>query len=353
MLIRGLIGLCSASLIAASLYTYHSSKIVTPLILILIACLFFNRLFKNWKFVVGWCLVVGFLLLPLAVDSFFGNGADRFQQSTIFRLGLAPLDTVSTLVQHFFIHFAPSYLIHGETETLRHGSGSFGILYVSEFFLIVIGFLGFLFNWIRARSNLIPHVSKLFLFSLAWILVGILPAIIGIDVPHSNRMLLAMPGFLLMAALGWQWIAEKFTDGLVAPSILGMTLLFQVFFVSSYLNHYYTSFSKYSADDFIDGYADTVRYVVQHEDEVDNVIFTSAYQQPYIYTLIGRKTNIYQYHNGALIKYLFPDFITAGDLLRVRALIVATPEEIDPRVGDKLIYGSDGEVRFVIVKTKQ
>jgi hypothetical protein len=67
--------------------------------------------------------------------------------------------------------------------------------------------------------------------------------------------------------------------------------------------------------------------------------------------LIGRRTNVYNYHNGSLIKYLFTDTISNGDLARPKTLIVATPDQVDPRAADKLIYGSDGKIRFVLVKT--
>lgn len=345
----GAVGLFGAISLASSLYTYHSSKIVTPLVLAALAVFFLKPLLKSWKNVVVWGVLLGLLLVPLAVDSLFGNGADRFQQSTVFRLGLSPLELLSTLIQHFLAHFTPAYLVHGQTETLRHGDGQFGVLYLTEFFLVVVALLGSVYQWMKKKSAMAS--LPLFTFSLLWVLIGVVPAVIGVDVPHSNRMLLALPGFLWLALLGWDWIAQNFKDGLVAPAILGITLLLQIFLVSSYLNNYYTVFAKTSSDAFVDGYTEAVQYAVQYEPDVDQILFTSTYQQPYIYTLIGRGTNTYQYHNGALIKYLFTDTINNGDIFRPKTLIIATPEQVDPRAGTHLVFGSDGNVKFVIVKT--
>lgn len=345
------LGVFSSGCIAASLYTYHSSKIVAPLLLVILFALLFKQLRSSWKSVLSWAVILGFLLLPLLIDSLFGKGADRFQQSTVFRLGYSPIQLISVLASHVVEHFRPSYLIQGATETLRHGDGKHGVLYLSEFFLAVVAVLGSAVHVVKSPLRSISKVSPLFWFSIAWIAIGVLPAAIGIDVPHSNRMLLALPGFLLLAALGWEWIAEQFKGELIAPALLGMTLLMQIFFVSSYLNYYYTTFAKTSANDFIDGYQEAVQYAIEHESEVDQILFTSKYQQPYIYTLIGRRTNVYNYHNGSLIKYLFTDTISNGDLARPKTLIVATPDQVDPRAADKLIYGSDGKIRFVLVKT--
>lgn len=346
-----LAGVFSAGCIAASLYTYHSSKIVAPLLLLLLGFLHWSTLKKNWKQALLWCVTIALMLVPLAADSVFGKGADRFQQSTIFRLNFSTGEKITTFAAHFLAHFTPSYLVQGKTETLRHGDGQFGILYLSEFFLVVIGVIGYTYQWVSSLRKRAPRPSKLFLFSLLWIVIGVTPAAIGVDVPHSNRMLLSLPGFVLLIALGWQWIAENFSDRLIAPAVLGMTVLFQIFFVSSYLNHYYFTFAKSSANDFIDGYAEAIQYVKAYEDEVDQILFTTAYQQPYIYTLISRETDVYQFHNGALIKYLFTDTVSDGDRARHNTLLVGTPKQLEPRPSDKLIFSSDGKVKFVIVKT--
>lgn len=347
-LFRGAVAFFAALAFACSLYTYHSSKIVVPLLVVTLALFFKKRLLKHWQGAATWCFLLAVFITPLLLDTFFGNGGDRFQQASIFRLKLHPIEIIGKLFSHFLVHFDPRFLVLGKVDSLRHGDGQFGILLLGELFLVGVALVGALTRWLNQRA-IVP--SRLFFFGVSWVLIGILPAAIGVDVPHSNRMLLALPGFILLAVLGWQRIAEAFQGRLVAPAILGMTLLLQLFLTVSYLNHYYTVFAQASADDFIDGYLETVEYVKKLEPDADTILFTTSYQQPYIYTLIGRRTSVYDYHNGSLIKYLFSDVVSKGDLTRSNAVIVATPDQIDPELATHTVTGSDGKVRFVIVKT--
>lgn len=339
----------TAVLLAASLYAYHSSKMVTPLLIVLVGIMCFKQLARQWKLAGLWLLLFCMLLGPLLSDTLYGKGGDRFQQASIFRLGLSPVEMIGTVTHNFISHFTPTYLVHGATDNLRHGSGQYGVLYLTEFFLVIVGILGSLYHWLTKK---LANVSvKFTMFGVAWIIIGTLPAAIGVDVPHSNRMLLALPGFIIVALTGWQWIAESFADDLVAPAILGTTLLMYIFLVSSYLNYYYTTFSKTSANDFKDGYIEAMQYADQLEPDVDKILFTSEYQQPYIYALLVSQTSVYDYHNGSLIKYEFSDKITHGDRFRPNTLIIASPSQIPPETGQKLIYGSDGQVKFVIIRT--
>lgn len=349
-LLRGVIGVATAVSFAASLYTYHSSKIVVPLLLFVVLVFWRDRVRQVWKGLLIWSLFFTLLLGPLLLDSLFGRGADRFNQATIFRLSQDPIVIITTLFKNFIVHFTPAYLVHGQTDTLRHGSGQYGVLYLTELFLVLLGTLGGIYQWLKKKRVVLSY--RMVIFGLAWIVIGTLPAVIGVDVPHSNRMLLALPGFIILAVSGWQWVAETFKGDLMAPAILGTTLLLQLFFVSSYLHHYYGTFAKTSAADFADGYLEAVEYAKQYEDSVDKVLFTNSYQQPYIYTLLGRRTTPYQYHAGSLIKYEFTDKITVGDLMRKNTLIIATPEQLDYRVATHLVKGSDDSIRFVIVKTE-
>ena len=348
---RTLVGCSSAVMVAASFYTYHSNKVVAPLLIVTIAILLRRSLLNHKRAVIIWCIGLLLMLCPLLYDSFKGQGGDRFQQASIFGKDMTLFQAAQTVVTHFWVHLQPSYLIGGYTPTLRHGDGKWGVLYATEATLVITALIVFLYELTQQkRRRFLP--LGLFYFAVAWTTIGILPAAIGVDVPHSNRMLLALPGFLLLAVLGWNAAATVWQNKLLAPAFLGTVFLLHFLLVFSYLNAYFTVFAKESASAFSDGYVEAVNYAIRYEPSVDKVLFTSKYQQPYIYTLFGRKTSVHQYHMGSLIKYEFSDKITVGDLGRKRTVIVATPEEIDPRNATHLVYGSDGKVRFVIVKTE-
>jgi len=133
-----------------------------------------------------------------------------------------------------------------------------------------------------------------------------------------------------------------------------------LFFVS-YLYHYYTLFAAQSAADFQDGYLAAFRFALPYERgeegkrEVDKIIFTSDYGQPYIYALFVRQTNPIWYQGGSLAKYEFKDEVTIGDLERENTLVVASNQDDLLGAGtkaDKVINGSDGSPRFRIYLPK-
>jgi len=125
----------------------------------------------------------------------------------------------------------------------------------------------------------------------------------------------------------------------------------------AYLHDYYTIFARESATAFQDGYLEAFTYLIPFEkgqngnNQVDKIVFSSDYGQPYIYALFARKTNPIWYQGGSLIRYEFKDEVTIGDLERENTIVVASNK--DDLLGkndkaDKIIYGSDGSERFRI-----
>jgi 4-amino-4-deoxy-L-arabinose transferase-like glycosyltransferase len=352
--------LLSAICFAAAMYSYHSAKIAIPLMIAILFLLFWKEVW-NQKIIVIVQGVWGFLLLwPMIQDMVWASGSQRFEQASIFTLPISIQEKSLLFVQNFFTHFTIHYLIFGQTDTLRHGDGSWGVLFPSTFFCVL-----FAVGWlIVKRKKAKKEVRNLILFAIGWIVIGILPAAVSRSVPHSNRALFALPGYLLLAAAGLRQLAlelkksplnlqvsgSKKEANLLVKSVLGMFFLLEILFACSYLHHYFTVFAKESAADFQDGYLEAMKFASENEASSDRIIFTSKYGQPYIYAIFVRKTNPIWYQGGSLIKYEFTD-VKQSDLDRKNTVIVATPEEIDPKFGQKLVYGSDGKVRFVMLKT--
>jgi hypothetical protein len=195
------------------------------------------------------------------------------------------------------------------------------------------------------------------LLGLSITLLGLLPAALGSDIPHSNRSLLALPGFIFLAVFGVQMLLTGKLSAIVKQSALGTLLLLHGLFFISYLNDYYTGFASESAAAFQDGYLEAFEFVLPYErgedgkQQAEKIIFTGDYGQPYIYALFVRKTNPIWYQGGSLINYEFKDEITIHDVNRPNTLVVASQTDdllsrnFDP---DHIIYGSDGQPRFRI-----
>ncbi|MDH5533366.1 MAG: glycosyltransferase family 39 protein [Candidatus Pacebacteria bacterium] len=340
-----------------TLYTYHSSKIVTPLLVLSILLWNKDKVFKYFKHLLLAGISGLVILYPLIKDSIYGKGLER-AGTLIFNQSDSTVEVVVTFIKQLFAHLTPSFLVLGETTSFRHGDGKWGVLLPITYFLVLTGLVFFIK---KIRSG---KIDKNYLFIFFWIFIGIIPAALGAElVPHSNRALLALPGFLLLAIYGLNdlssWLkATKLNKqipgshgakNMVWVSVMGIMIFLQTLFFIKYINNYYSDFAKISANDFTDGYLEAFDYVKEFEKDKEKIVFTSEYGQPYIYALFSRKTNPIWYQGGSLIKYEFKE-VNVGDLERQNAVIVAgkSSEFIEASRADKVIYGSDGEVRFKI-----
>jgi len=344
---------------STAIYTYHSSKVVVPLLLLGFFVLFFKNIIKNIKSLIIPIVIFTGLLFPFIKDSLVGEGLTR-AGVTIFSSDINMLEKLVYILKSYGAHLSPNFLIFGETTTLRHGSGFLGVLSITTFILAIFGLISFL-------------IKKDKYVFLGLIIIGLLPAAISLEVPHSNRSILALPGFILMAIYGVDWLIIKIRESkinkkvlgshgetnIVLKSVIGSFLLFHIFLTVAFLNHYFTVFAKESADSFQDGYLEAFEIAQKYEKglddypEVDKILFTSDYGQPYIYALFSRKTNPIWYRGGSLIKYEFTDKIDVGDLQRNNTLIVASAtDELPIEKIKQIIFGSDGKVRFQIFLTE-
>lgn len=370
-----LMAIVTVSLWLGAIYSYHSAKVVVPLIGLIWLVSSWRSLFK-YPLPLLLATVVGLIgIRPLAMDALYANGLERMG-TLVFDNYQGPV-LIWTILKNLGLHLSPVFLIGGAVTTLRHGDGVWGVLLPTTYMLVLVGV------WIGIRSiislrrkhRVLLSRQRVIWFFLAasWIVVGLLPAAMGEEIPHQNRALLALPGFIWLALLGLDalltWIRKLSINrqlrgshgetGLVLKSFIGTLILLHGLFFVGYIKHYFTVFARDSADDFKDGYIKAFEYVVALEKgsdtkpAVDKIVFTSDYGQPYIYALFVRKTNPIWYQGGSLIKYEFTDNITVGDLQRKNAVVVASQtDELPESEADTIIYGSDGSVRFKIYVTE-
>ena len=363
--------MASVFLLTATLYTYHSTKITAPLIGVFLAFWYRKQLIENFWKALGVASMGVLLTVPLLYDLFFRNGLER-AGVTVFAQGYSLSEAVLISIRQFFVHLSPSFLLFGETTSLRHSDGVHGVLYPTTLFLLICGML--LVFWQVAKKKLLPSYVKMpFLLGIFLIVTGIIPAAVALEVPHANIALTALIGFLLVATVGIHellrfseehTVTKAITDSknkktIYFEWIVGTWILLHALFAVDYLGYYFTQYNTTNADAFMDGYLETFKYILPFErgtegrSEVSQIFFTSEYGQPYIYALFARKSSPYAYHGGTLVKYLFQESFVEGDLLRENALIIASPKDVMPfEKAEKVILGSDGQPRFYIFDTR-
>ncbi len=343
----------SGILFASTFYTYHSAKVMVPIFVTLLLVLLHSNKVISIKRCSLFLTGVIVLIVPFILDSIFGEGLAR-ASVTIFAQSRSFIEIVTTTTKNILAHLHPNFLILGKADSIRHSIGSMGVLFPSTAILAAIGFL----------SGLKGKKIFLWQFSLIWIISGLVPAIIGVEVPHPNRALLALPGFLLLAVLGLDQLT-KTVFGLAKPNrkiqglLLSFLIVVELLQSAVFLYQYFGTYAKQSSTYFQDGYTEMFTEVWSYYDgnngkhSVDQIVITSEYGQPYIYALLTRKISTLQYHNGALINFLFPDVVQLSDLDRPNALVVAGEKSdlIDRTKATRVIYAKDGQPRFWLFDT--
>jgi 4-amino-4-deoxy-L-arabinose transferase-like glycosyltransferase len=340
--------------LVASVYTYHSAKIVVPLLMIFLA-LKFRTLLLQKKWIIGAISLVCLgMLYPLLQDSLTGSGAER-ANVLLTSQGLALPTVLGMVFSNFLAHFSLDFLVFGQMDSFRHGIGSWGVLTPVTYLLAALG----LFSICVTKH---ASIKKIGLWAIVLIFVGILPAALSAEtVPHSNRSLLALPGFLLLAVVGVETIQTFFISiesELRLRQSVGTILLLECLFFISLFHFYTTSFVKLSTPDFQDGYLEAMTIAKEYEKgengkpEVANIMFSSEYGQPYMYALFVRKTSPMYYRGGSLNKYTFTDQISVADLDKKGILVVSTPSmELPTNKATHTVYGQDGSPRFLLFYT--
>lgn len=365
------VGCISGVLFVTSLYTYHSSKIVVPL-LVLVTILLFGRLkvlLTHWNLLLIPVVITILAVWPLVSNILYGQGGAR-ASVLIFSEKLSLIEYTTIICQNFALHVSPSFLLNGATNTLRHSTGVWGVLFVTTYGLGLVGLLGY-FTSLLKRDSVINlgisavQVRRISLWGILVIIIGLLPAVLTREVPHPNRALFTLPGFLVLATMGlyylmdWLSTFSKYKEYFIKHTLVGTLLMVHVLLFASFWNYYLNTYPSYSTDAFQEGYIEAFTIAKDYEKgengkrEVEKILFSSEYGQPYIYALFVRKTNPIWYRGGSLIKYEFTDSITEGDLERNNTLVVTTQNTIlKNRKPDHLIYAKDGSVRFALYLTK-
>jgi hypothetical protein len=225
-------------LFALSMYTYHSARVIAPLLaLMFLINWFLQRTGRptDWKNLVQWgkknfsqityFFIIGCFFLicisPILFSLRDKTTQQRLAETNIFADGHIAVETnhYQDLAQHawwarlvyhryffylkeylsnYFLHFRFDFLFVNGDVNLRHSVQYFGEMYLIESVFLVLGIFFFLKNW-RKETLLI----------FFWLLIGIAPAALTKDTPHALRILPSMPAFLLLISFGIGWLCVR------------------------------------------------------------------------------------------------------------------------------------------------
>lgn len=294
-----------------SLHTYHSAKIIVPLLLLFL--LVVHRAKLTTRNMIAPVLILAIFLIPIVSDLLSGKTQKRFQQVGIttdqelverffkYRntLPLGDLGNKLVLNKYTFIiakgfsnwtsYLSPHFLLGSSSIRAQHSIPFRGVLYFVEFGLVIYG-LYLLISTKRPLLNYLP---------IYMILTGFIPAALTKDAYHVLRSILTLPWWQVLAAIG---MVELYKNKFRYLKIVNWLLIIEIFtFMATYFLWYPQAFAR----DWQYGHKQVAEWLSQNASKYKHIYMTKAYGEPQLFLAFYNKWDPtwYQSENKKLIEY--------------------------------------------------
>lgn len=295
----------SAVCFVLSIYTFNSARIVSPILVTVLALGFYKTLLQYKKEVVIAAVVGLLLFLPTFKFLLSPQAGLRFAEVNIFtNADVVTMsnqesannnnDVLSKIIynrrvaysfeylKHYFDNVSPAFLFGSGDANPKFSIQDVGQMYVWDLPFFIIGIL-FLFKKREGAWWIIP----------LWLLVGIIPAAAARETPHALRTEATLPTFQIFAALGfYQFLiwAQTFNKKkkmlqLVVPTIVVLLIVNVVYFLHSYVVHYANDYSP----QWQYGFSQSIEYAGSVSNKYNHIYFSHELGRPYIYVLFYTK----------------------------------------------------------------
>lgn len=274
-----------------SILTYHSSLVVVPLVMLLLAIFYKKEILRPIKYVIlSLVIILTVTLLYVIQPTLLGLArmkqtlisADVINDTRIFKLtNNLLLGRLEVIYDRYLAHFSPVYLFISGDGNPKFSTQEFGQFYKFEALFLMAGCVWILKN--RKRE---------YLLLLLWALLAPLPASMSggkDEIPHAARALFTMGSWHLIEAIGLVGIMGFVKNTRVRLMGTIIVSLMIISFTAFYFKNYLTDYSKQHSIDWQYG----MRQVAEHinkNPEYSMVFMTDARSQPYIFLLYYLKT---------------------------------------------------------------
>ena len=280
--------LLSALLLSLSFYTYNTSNIYVPLLILLV---FGSRKLitkeKIFKPAFKLLIIMFFLSLPILSQVFFGQASERFKKVSLFNDDNLISEVINYRQQqnnsfsskifynryvlsakkigaNYFNSFSSDFLFGMGDVTFRHSLHKVGNLFWVYLIFLITGFVCFIKKKKKSFADF---------FMLGFLVVSPIPSSLTSDgAYHATRLFLMIFPLCYFAAVGFNKIFEY-------KKIIGIILAFVLFFEFSYFQSYY--WNSYKLDSWRwwqSGYKEMVNSVIDIEDDYQKVLIENTYE---------------------------------------------------------------------------
>lgn len=290
-----------------ALYTYHSMRIVAPLLGITFAVLNWHTLWEKRGWLALSALTTILISLPLIVQLQSDVGLSRAQGVSIFS-DSGPVwrvnelrgyhDDIQNPVVRLLHNRMTAYIFTFFNNYLEHFSGNFLFVEGDEIQRNKVPEFGqLLFIWIPL---LLAGIEALFKYPIrhkkllvAWLLIAPIPSALTFQSPHAVRAFSMSIPLSFLVALGavriWRFATQNFKAKWLKPCLGGIFVFLSLWSVTRYwFNYYYLMVPRYPFSSQY-GFEELVPWVETVKNNYDVVWVTDAYDQPYILFLFYMK----------------------------------------------------------------
>lgn len=311
----------SALLFGINLFTYHSARLVTPILVVFLVVLTrkelgYKRLLSIPKLIRRYLLSISVfsLFILLALFTVFSGGGSRASDITIFNptdkwVGLferryeavfeglpnsvarffnnKQLYVVDRFINNYSTYFSPQFLFtQGPSEWTYGMIPGRGVVYLIElpFMLATL--------WFVTRRGF--GKSRALTLILGWVLLAPLPAALTKGEGFAgNRVAVMMPAIQVLSAYGalviYDLIINKWREKLVKPVLFSgfivLLLISLIFFLEDYRYHA----PRGGAAGMLYGRQEAVEFVSMIEEQYSEIVFSRSLSEPQIFVAFYKK----------------------------------------------------------------
>lgn len=283
-----------------ALYTYHSARIVAPLLALSLFILQFNFLRSKIPQIFI-PLIIGVLISIPVLFSFLNNGgAARFggvgitaDQGPLWRSNellnqhgnvaifnrIVHNKRVLYLIswgEKYLSHFNPIFLFINGDEVPRSKVPEMGQLYLIELPLLLIGIVALL-----KKGNIFKNKNFKYLI-LAWLFISPLASSLTFQAPSALRALPMTIPLVVLIALGIYQSFEYIINNNLAKFIIPVFFIFYLYNIAFYIDSYFLHYSKRYPFAWQYEFDELVPYLEQEKNKYNQIYITDKYDQPYI-----------------------------------------------------------------------
>lgn len=321
-LISDFIGMFIFAVVSA--ITYHSTKIVVPIINLLFIVYnfdYFVSTVKKWYgdnkpvFILSIFIFMS-LVIFFIKNYILGNGSSRAQMTFLIK----DFDYAKTLLPTFASHnfgtltstigllsfwykrlleyFSANFYLSNGLGLATSGHPAQGVIYAIEYPIMILGLIVFLKNGsylnLQYKNNFLPKILTI------WAFASLLPASITNNSQHSLRTLNILPVVCIFISIGFASIWKSCKNHKVLQSIfIGTLFLGYVYGVARFTDYYFLHYPMELSETRSYGWKQVAEYGWKHHLEYDTIYVDPRFgtEGPYTYGVPNMYFLFYSHYN--------------------------------------------------------